>query len=106
MLNPVEPLDPNGRLFPIGWLQALWHARQVKAARLVLLGVVEAYRGQGLEAILMYETVRSAIENGYTSVEFSWILETNDMMNRLVAHIGGPYGTRRYRTYRIYQKDV
>jgi predicted GNAT family acetyltransferase len=70
------------------------------------MGVVEDFRGQGIEAILMYETVKSAIENGYTDIEFSWILENNDMMNRIVANLGEPYGTRRYRTYRIYQKSI
>jgi hypothetical protein len=54
----------------------------------------------------MYETVRSAIESGYTTIEFSWILETNEMMNRIIIKVGGPYGARRYRTYRIYQMPV
>lgn len=96
----------GGRLFPIGWLKALWLGRKVNAARLILMGVIEDYRGRGIEAILMYETVRAAIESGYTGIEFSWILETNEMMNRIVGHIGGPYGARRYRTYRIYQADI
>lgn len=96
----------NGRLFPFGWAKALWLGRKVDAARLILMGVIEDYRGQGIEAILMYETVRSAIQSGYTSIEFSWILETNEMMNRIIVHIGGPYGARRYRTYRIYQMDI
>jgi GNAT superfamily N-acetyltransferase len=96
----------HGRLFPIGWIKALWYARRVKACRLILMGVMEEFRGRGIEAILMYETVKSAIENGYTDIEFSWILENNDVMNLIIAKIGEPYGTRRYRTYRIYQKSI
>jgi hypothetical protein len=96
----------GGRLFPLGWAKALWYGRKVNAARLMIMGVVEEYRGQGVEAILMYETVKAAIESGYTAIEFSWILETNEMMNRIIGHIGGPYGARLYRTYRVYQMDI
>jgi GNAT superfamily N-acetyltransferase len=96
----------NGRLFPLGWLKALWYARKITGARLMIMGVVEDFRGHGVEAVLMYETVRSAIESGYTAIEFSWILETNEMMNRIIVKVGGPYGARRYRTYRIYQMPV
>jgi GNAT superfamily N-acetyltransferase len=96
----------NGRLFPIGWIKALWYARKVNGARLMIMGVVEDFRGRGIEAVLMYETVKAAIEAGYTSIESSWILETNEMMNRIVGHLGEPYGVRRYRTYRLYQMAV
>jgi GNAT superfamily N-acetyltransferase len=96
----------KGRLFPVGWAKALWYSRKVDSARLMILGVTEAYRGRGVEAVLMFETVRSAILNGYTTVEFSWILETNEMMNRIIENVGGPYGAHIYRTYRIYQLAV
>jgi GNAT superfamily N-acetyltransferase len=96
----------NGRLFPLGWVKALWYARKVNGARLMIMGVVEDFRGRGIEAVLMYETVKAAIEAGYINIEFSWILETNEMMNRIIGHLGEPYGARRYRTYRIYQMAV
>jgi GNAT superfamily N-acetyltransferase len=93
----------GGRLFPTGWAKALWYGRKVNAARLMMMGVVEDFRGRGIEAILMHETVKAAIEGGYLGIEFSWILETNEMMNRIISHLGEPYGTRQYRTYRLYQ---
>ncbi len=96
----------DGRLFPLGWLKVLWYGRKITGARLMIMGVVDDFRGRGVEAVLMYETVRSAIEGGYTRIEFSWILETNEMMNRIILKVGGPYGARRYRTYRIYQMPV
>jgi GNAT superfamily N-acetyltransferase len=96
----------HGRLFPLGWAKALWYARKVKGCRLMIMGVIQDFRGRGIEAILMYETAKAAIENGYTDIEFSWILENNDMMNLIIAKLGEPYGTRRYRTYRIYQKSI
>jgi GNAT superfamily N-acetyltransferase len=96
----------NGRLFPIGWIKALWYARQVTGARLMIMGVVEEQRGRGIEALLMFETLKAAVENGYQSIELSWILENNDMMNRIMLNIGEPYGAHLYRTYRIYQMPV
>jgi GNAT superfamily N-acetyltransferase len=96
----------DGRLFPIGWIKGLWHARKITGARLMILGVVEEHRGRGIEALLMFETLKAAIVNGYQSIEMSWILENNDMMNRIVINVGQPYGAYIYRTYRVYQMPV
>jgi GNAT superfamily N-acetyltransferase len=96
----------NGRLFPIGWIKALWYARKVNQARLMIMGVVENYRGRGIESLLMFESLKAAIENGYQAIEMSWILENNDMMNRIVLNLGEAYGAYVYRTYRIYQMPV
>jgi GNAT superfamily N-acetyltransferase len=96
----------NGRLFPFGWLKALWYARKITGVRLMIMGVVHEYRGRGIEALLIAETLKAAVLNGYQSIELSWILENNDMMNRITLNIGKPYGTHIYRTYRIYQMPV
>ena len=96
----------NGRLFPLGWLKALWYARKVTGTRLLVLGVVQEHRGRGIEALLMLETLRAAVLNGYQSIEMSWILENNDMMNRIVLNAGEPYGAHVYRTYRMYQMPI
>ena len=96
----------NGRLFPFGWLKALWYARKVAGARLMILGVVQPQRGRGIESLLIFETLKAAVKHGYKSIEMSWILENNDMMNRIMANVGEPYGAHVYRTYRIYQMPV
>jgi GNAT superfamily N-acetyltransferase len=96
----------NGRLFPIGWIKALWYSRKVTHARLMILGVVEEHRGRGIESLLIFETFKAAIQSGYQGMEMSWILETNDMMNRVIQNLGDAYGVHAYRTYRIYQMPV
>jgi GNAT superfamily N-acetyltransferase len=96
----------NGRLFPLGWLKALWYARKVTGSRLLVLGVVQEHRGRGIEALLMLEALKAAVLNGYQSIEMSWILENNDMMNRIILNTGEPYGAHIYRTYRMYQMPV
>ncbi len=64
-------------------------------------GVVEEYRGQGLHAILMTETLRRCVPT-YKDIEFSWVLESNTMMRRTATNMGG----RVYRTYRVYEKPL
>jgi len=96
----------NGRLFPIGWIKALWYARKVNQARLMILGVVEGHRARGIESLLIFETLKAAIQNGYEVMEMSWILENNDMMNRVIQNLGDACGAYVYRTYRIYQMPV
>jgi GNAT superfamily N-acetyltransferase len=96
----------NGRLFPIGWIKALWYARKVNQARLMIMGVVPEHRARGIESLLIFETFKAAIQNGYLAMEMGWILENNELMNRVVQNLGDAYGAYAYRTYRIYQMPV
>jgi GNAT superfamily N-acetyltransferase len=96
----------NGRLFPFGWLKALWYSRKITGTRLLVVGVVPEFRGRGLEALLIMESVGAAVLSGYQSIEMSWILENNEMMNRIVQNAAQPYGVYVYRTYRMYQMPI
>jgi hypothetical protein len=70
--------------------------------RVVALGVLEPYRGRGIDALLMYETALAGLRKGYKWAEMGWILATNDMMNRGAEMLG----CQVYKTYRIYQKPL
>ena len=70
--------------------------------RVLALGVKEQFRARGVDALLYYETAKAALERGYQFAEASWILETNDSMNRAIAMLGGEV----YKKYRIYQKEL
>jgi hypothetical protein len=48
------------------------------------------------------ETARAAFRKGYKRCEMSWILESNDMMNRIIERLGGTI----YKTYRVYEKRI
>jgi GNAT superfamily N-acetyltransferase len=76
--------------------------RKVKLIRMFAMGVVEQYRGRGVDALFYYETVKRAMAAGYTEGEGSWILANNDMMNRAIAMLGAEV----YKTYRIYEKAL
>ncbi len=92
----------GGRMFPFGLLKFLWHKRRVNQIRMIGIGVVEGYRGRGIDALFYVETARAARAKGYKRIEGSWILETNTMMNRIIERLGG----RRYKTYRVYERQL
>jgi len=86
-------------------LKFMWHLKVrpcVDGIRVLILGVLEPYRGRGVDALLYYETAKAALPKGYKNAEMSWILETNDPMNRAIQFLGGEV----YKTYRIYEKPL
>jgi GNAT superfamily N-acetyltransferase len=86
----------------LGAAHLLWAKRRAKGIRVIALGVVEAYRQRGVDALLYYETAKAAARRGYTWAEASWILETNDAMNRPIALMG----MRVYKKYRLFEKQL
>jgi ribosomal protein S18 acetylase RimI-like enzyme len=67
-----------------------------------ILGVLEEYRGRGIDALFYVETARQLFAKGYEWIDFSLVAENNVMMNRLAQRIGGYV----YRHYRTYQKAL
>lgn len=92
----------NGRLFPFGLPLLLWHSRKIHWARVVTLGVIKEYRHRGIDTALYYETFRIATGKGYNGAEMSWILEDNVPMNRALEMMGA----KRYKTYRLFERDL
>ncbi|MBI5196421.1 MAG: N-acetyltransferase [Nitrospirae bacterium] len=92
----------NGRLSALGILKALWHSKKIKDLRLLLLGIKEGFRRQGVDAFLLIEGLKAVREKGYKKVEFSWILEDNYPVQKMVEMVDG----RLYKTYRIYEKRI
>jgi hypothetical protein len=91
-----------GHMLPFGLLKFFWYRRKISQVRLILMGVVEEYRGCGIDAIFYVETARAALKCGYKRIEGSWILENNTMMNRISKRLG----MECYKTYRIYERSL
>lgn len=109
IVNLYEPLaKANCKPGEPEWLQMLrliWHwkvANPPRSFRVFLLGVHDSYRGQGLDALLFYEIIKAGLKRGYQWAECSWILETNDMMNRGIELLGAHV----YKKYRVYEKQL
>jgi len=92
----------GGHMWPFGLLKFLWHKRKVNQMRLFIMGMKEQYRGRGIDALFYLLTGQEGLKRGYKREEGSWILETNDMMNRILERLGGI----KYKTYRIYEKTL
>jgi GNAT superfamily N-acetyltransferase len=92
----------NGRVNPVTILKAVYYSRKIKDLRMLLLGVKKDYRLKGVDALLFREGFKGVKKGGYRRVEFSWILEDNLPVQRLVEMIGG----KLYKKYRIYEKAL
>lgn len=92
----------GGHMWPFGLLKFLWHKRKITQIRLVIMGMLEEYRGRGADAIFYLETAKEALKRGYKRMEASWILEDNTMMNQIIERLGG----KKYKTYRVYEKRI
>jgi hypothetical protein len=80
-----------------------WKVRKsVTTLRAFAGGVIEPYRGRGIDAVMAMETLIRSIQSGYQQVEFSWVLESNIPMQQTARNLGGEI----YRTYRIYEKSL
>ena len=92
----------NGSLNPLSILKALYYSRKIRGLRLLLLGITREFRNKGVDAVLMREIYPAMLKGKYQRVEFSWILEDNIPVQRIVEMAGGSL----YKKYRIYEKTL
>lgn len=98
----------NGSLLPFGVFKFLYRlkVKGVQQARIPLMGLKKQWHNkrQGLALIAqLCETIfANARGKGYTHCELSWILEDNASMIRICEQASA----ERYKTYRMYEKNV
>jgi GNAT superfamily N-acetyltransferase len=92
----------KGKLNPMSIIKARFYSRKIKDLRMLLLGIKYEYRNKGVDALLFREGFRGVKRGGYRRIEFSWILEDNIPVQRLIEMIGA----RLYKTYRIYEQRL
>jgi GNAT superfamily N-acetyltransferase len=102
-LNVVFRTNRSGRLFPMV-LRLLWmlKTRRIRRARILLLGVVPAFQGKGVDAMLYHWIWTKSGERGIYWGEAGWILEDNPAMNAGLEKMT----FRVYKTYRLYDKPL
>jgi GNAT superfamily N-acetyltransferase len=100
--NVVIKRIRNGRLFPTGLIKLLLGKRRIHSGRVMALGVKREYRRNDVFALLVDELYRRGTKYGLTSVEASWVLADNDLMNRPMRAMGA----REYRRWRIYEREI
>ena len=92
----------KGKLNPFTILKAMYYSRKITDLRLALLGIKREYRNRGVDALLYREGFNGIKKGNYKRLEFSWILEDNIPVQRIVEMVGG----RLYKRYRIYEKEI
>ncbi len=92
----------NGRLFPFGIFTFIMNRKKVRGLRVLVMGVIPEYRNKGIDLSFYYHTFKNGMAKGYRWAELSWIREDNEMMMRMAENVGA----ERYKTYRLYRKDI
>lgn len=100
-LNIALKHNRSGYLLP-GLYCLYRYRKQIRQIRIIVLGVVPERLKTGAGGILLYETARRAVEQGYPTGEASWVLEDNVMMTRSAEMMNAT----REKTYRIYETPL
>ena len=95
--NPrIKEMD--GRLLPFGFLKLLRNRKALKHMRLISTNVLPEYQSWGVGIALVARLVPDALAWGISEVEFSWVLESNDLSYKTLKK-GGAKITKQYRVY-------
>lgn len=92
----------NGSLFPLGFLKFIYYKKKIKGFRMFVLFVIPEFRKKGVSGTMFYKYFENGVRKGYTYAEGSTIGETNRDMRADIEKTGGI----RYRTYRIFKKEI
>ena len=76
--------------------------KKIKTGRLAIMGIKSGFRKRGLDSVLFLDTFLAARKLGWRGGEISWTLEDNDLVNRAIEVFGG----KKYKTYRVYRKQL
>ena len=76
--------------------------RKAKRLRTIIMGVLPEYRGPKIDDVFYLMTIENGIRLGFTESDCSLIVETNQKMIGALT----PLRAERYKTYRIYERDI
>ncbi len=91
--------DLNGKLLPFGLFKFLMRRRRIRSARVLVLGVIPAYRNLGTAALLIHRLHETGLARGYRRGELSMVMESNHRMRQLLEALG----FRAIKRFRVYQ---
>lgn len=100
-VNQILRKIPEGRLFPFGWAKLLAKP-QINGARLLILGVLPAFRRMGIDWCFYARTSRFFTEAGIKWTEAGYVMGNNLMMNRIIRNIGG----KPAKTYKVFARRI
>ncbi len=101
-INEVTIGFKKGRLLPFNLFKLLFNKHKTRYVRILALGVKEAYRKKGIEAIFFAKNILQARKDNVIAGEVSWVLENNVEMNTSAQKLNAEL----YKTYRIYRINL
>jgi len=101
---PLGKIRPGPSLISsyIGGARMVLNRKNTHRFRVMALGVLEEYRSGGIGALFYLEVVKRGFDQGYTNIDGSWVLETNEAMNKAIIMMGGKV----HKKHRIYEKTL
>lgn len=94
--------EMDGRLFPLGFLKLLTRRQEIKRMRVISANVLPEYQNWGVGITLARGLIEPVRKYGIQEVEFSWVLESNDLSKKTLEKAGA----KRYKTYRLYERQL
>ena len=100
--------DLNGRLLFSGIFKLLWRLKfsPPSSGRVPLMGIKKIYQNQLVGSAIAFMLIgamqETMLENGIVTHEMSWVLEDNVRLNKILESLGG----YRYKTYRVFEKNL
>jgi ribosomal protein S18 acetylase RimI-like enzyme len=102
-VNQIMPKLRSGRLLPWGWYHLLRGVPRVTRVRFFALGIKPEHQTLALGPLLYSEALdRLMARTHILESEASWILASNDRMNKAIETLGGT----RSRVWRVYQRPL
>ena len=101
-VNPALAVLDGSLLNPIRLVRAQLIGRRRAGLRLITMGVKAEFRLRGVEAVMFCEGLQAALDRGYRTCEYSWILEDNELAKRTVRLMDAELS----KVYRMYGKAL
>jgi hypothetical protein len=102
-VNQVMPKLRSGRLLPLGWYHLLRGVPKVTRVRYFALGIKPDHQSLALGPLIYQEGLdRLMARPQFVEAECSWILASNNRMNKAIETMGGT----RSRVWRVYQRAL
>ncbi len=92
----------GGKLFPFGFIHFLWALYFNDTIDLYLEGVIDEYRGKGLNGMMMNILFKNYIKNGIKKVETNLTLENNNDVQVQWKY----FDARQHKRHRVYIKHL
>ncbi|MBK7523170.1 MAG: hypothetical protein IPL63_06850 [Saprospiraceae bacterium] len=86
--NQVFKKIPKGRLLPFGWYYLLTGRNNILGLRIIIMGVLPAYRGQGIDWCFYSKITAYAKKKGILWGEACYVMESNLQMNKMLKLLG------------------